>query len=401
MLRPMVPLTRLIATLGICTTAVMLAAQDRTPRARGAETAKAASPAITRIWLSHRSHDPSRMVINWLSDEPGDSVVRFGTTSELDQTVRVAGQTYLHHVEIPLVAKDAVYHYQVSTGDQRSAVATFKAYPTDVLRVAVAADWQRKPDLAVIVRDDPHLLLTAGDNVNSLYEKCGPGRTDCIKPYTALIEAYPRLFRSVPFMPVLGNHDRQIRPRGSAPPQEAAYDVKAMAFRRFFELPGDEWKWHFDVPDFGVRFVGLDFNHISDFGTTWQTCHAFGADSEQLAWYEKLMGSPSPFVVTLYNERNASIRGQAGGRWHQLFRRGTACITGFGYFAERAVVDGFPYYNTSLSGQGDQYPDPQSAFLASEDSYILLTFDRKAGTMTAQIKNLSGKVLDQQIFRKR
>lgn len=33
MLRPMVPLTRLIATLGICTTAVMLAAQDRTPRA--------------------------------------------------------------------------------------------------------------------------------------------------------------------------------------------------------------------------------------------------------------------------------------------------------------------------------------------------------------------------------
>lgn len=162
------------------------------------------------------------MVINWLSDEPGDSVVRFGTTSELDQTVRVAGQTYLHHVEIPLVAKDAVYQYQVSTGDQRSAVATFKAYPTDVLRVAVAADWQRKPDLAVIVRDDPHLLLTAGDNVNSLYEKCGPGRTDCIKPYTALIEAYPRLFRSVPFMPVLGNHDRQIRPLGSAPPQEAA-----------------------------------------------------------------------------------------------------------------------------------------------------------------------------------
>ncbi len=113
------------------------------------------------------------------------------------------------------------------------------------------------------------------------------------------------------------------------------------------------------------------------------------------------MHSPPPFVVTLYNERNASMRGQAGGRWHQLFRRGMACITGFGYFAERAVVDGFPYYNTSLSGRGAKYPDPHSAFLASEDSYILLTFDRQAGTMTAQIKDLSGKILDQQVFRKR
>src|SRR5690606_35674291 len=146
--------------------------------------------------------------------------------------------------------------------------------------------------------------------------------------------------------------------RGNAPPDEPVYDVDATAFRRFFELPGDEWKWHFDLPDFDRRFIGLDFNHISDSGTTWQTCHAFGVDSKQLRWYAKLMEHPPGFVVTLYNERNASIRNQAAGRWHPLFRRGTACITGFGYYAERAVVDGFPYYNTSLSGTGNRYPDP-------------------------------------------
>lgn len=403
MMRLMVPLARLAATLGMFAAAGFLAAEDR--QLSGGTTASRAkqqsTPAITRVWLSHRSHDPSRIVINWLSDEPGDSVVRFGLAGEYDQTVRVEGDRRLHHVEIPLAAKDAVYHYQVSTGKQRSADATFKAYPSDVLRVAVASDWQSKPDLSAILRDDPHLLLTGGDQINDLYTSCGEGKTDCIKPYAALIERYPALFRSVPFMPVLGNHDRQIRPRGNAPPAEAVYDVEATAFRRFFELPDDEWKWHFDVPDFGVRFIGLDFNHISDFGNTWQTCHAFGPDSEQLRWYEKLMQSPPPFVVTLYNERNASIRSQAGGRWHQLFRRGTACITGFGYYAERAVVDGFPYYNTALSGKGARYPDPHSAFLASEDSYILLTFDRKAGTMTAQIKSLAGKVLDEQVYPKR
>ncbi len=395
-MRSLVLLIGLGTALWLAAATGTVAADDRTSGEQ-----PTAAPAITKIWLSHRTHDPSRIVINWLSDEPGDSVVQFGLTSEYGQTVRVKGNNHLHHVEIPLEAKDAVYHYQVSTGEQRSAGATFKAYPTKVLRVAVAADWQSKPDLSSIIRDDPHVLMTGGDQIESLFRDCGQGRLDCIEPYAALIGTYPELFRSVPFMPVLGNHDRQIRPRGKTPPPEQVYDVEATAFRRFFELPGDEWKWHFDVPDFEVRFIGLDFNHISDFGTSWQTCHAFGEDSEQLRWYEKLMENPSPFVVTLYNERNASIRNQARGRWHELFRRGTACITGFGYYAERAVVDGFPYYNTSLSGRGDRYPDPQSAFLASEDSYILLTFDREAGTMTAQIKSLNGEVLDQQIYRKR
>jgi hypothetical protein len=194
-----------------------------------------------------------------------------------------------------------------------------------------------------------------------------------------------------------GNHDREIRPRGAKPPAESVYDVDATAFRRFFELPGDEWKWHFDLPEFDLRFVALDFNHISDFGTTWQTCHAFDENSGQFRWYEKLMERMPGFAVTLYNERNSNIRNQADGKWHQLFRHGTYCITGFGYFAERAEVDGFPYYNTALNGKGDQYPDPQSKFLAGEDSYILLTVT-SGGEMTVEIKSLAGEVLDRREF---
>ena len=202
--------------------------------------------------------------------------------------------------------------------------ATFKAYPTDVLRVAVVADWQGKPNLDAILQDDVHLLLTAGDNIACLHRLCGVGVKDCTKPYGELIDRYPDLFRSTPFMPVLGNHDREIRPRGPKPPAEPVYDIDATAFRKFFELPGDEWKWHFDVPDFGVRFVALDLNHISDMGTTWQTCHPFDKDSAQYQWYEKLMTGPSRrCVVTLYNERNASVRAQVGGSWGKMLRRGT------------------------------------------------------------------------------
>ncbi|MBR9802091.1 hypothetical protein GYB59_10520 [bacterium] len=355
---------------------------------------------IERIWLTHKSNDPSKIIVNWMTDEPGDSVVQYGLTKRYDETVRIDENTTLHHVEIPLKHRDTTYHYSVSTGDQRSADAMFKAYPTDVLRVAVVADWQGKPDLSAIMKDNVHLLLTAGDNIARLWDKCGEGKKDCIEPYAALIDAYPKLFRSTPFMPVLGNHDREIRPRGDKPPAEPVYDVDATAFRRFFELPDDEWKWHFDVPEFNLRFVALDFNHISDFGTTWQTCHAFDESSEQFRWYKKLMKQPQPFVVTLYNERNASVRNQAGGKWHDLFRRGTCCITGFGYFAERAEVDGFPYYNTSLNGRGNQYPDPNSKLLAGEDSYILLTANR-GGPMTGEIKSLKNTVLNRRDFEPR
>ncbi len=363
----------------------------------------ATAAEIKTIWLTHRSNDPSRVVVNWITDGPRDSVVRFGPTSEYGNTVRIDEATTLHHVEIPSTMDGPVCHYSVSSGIHRSADASFKTYPDNVLRVAVAADWQRKADLSAIRADDPHLLMTAGDQIDRLWQQCGEGQRECVTPYITLIDSYPELFRSTPFMPVLGNHDREIRPRGSKPPELPVYDVDATAFRRFFELPDDEWKWHFDVPIFGVRFVGLDFNHISDFGTTWQSCHAFDADSDQFHWYKSLTEQPnpfdvSPFVVTLYNERNASIRYQAGKQWHDLFRRGTCCISGYGYYAERAEFDGFTYYNSSLSGTGNQYPDPHSQLLLGEDSYVLLTIQRN-GPMTVELKNpKTGKVLDRKEF---
>lgn len=225
---------------------------------------------VERVWLTHRSADPSGLVVNWMTRRPGDSVVCYGPTQDYGREVRITGTTVLHQVEIPRTDRNTICHYSVRTGDQTLPDATFKAYPTDVLRVAVAANWQRKPDLSAILKDDVRLLLTAGDNISSIHQRCGAGNKHCIKPYAELIDRYPDLFGSTPLMPVLGNHDKQIRPRGSKPPEAPVYDIDATAFRRFFELPNDEWKWHFDIPDFDLRFVALDLNHISDMGTTWQ-----------------------------------------------------------------------------------------------------------------------------------
>ncbi len=57
-------------------------------------------------------------------------------------------------------------------------------------------------------------------------------------------------------------------------------------------------------------------------------------------------------------------------------------------------MNGFPYFNTALKGDGDRYPDPQSAFLASEHNYLLLTLRRGAPHLIAELKSLKGAVLD-------
>jgi hypothetical protein len=304
-------------------------------------------------------------------------------------------------VEIAIPEKDVVWHYSVGNGADASPDATFKGYPTKELRVAVVADWGYSPgrDLSALLKDDIHLLLTAGDNVPSLHEKGREG----MKAYSALIDQAPALFRSTPFMPVLGNHDKEAHARGPKPPAEPVYDVDAKVYREFFALPGDEWKWHFDVPEFDVRFLALDIEHISDFGTTWQACHAFDPESEQFRWFlERMNETKAGFVFSLINEKQSSLAGATKGLWHEQFVRGSALISGFGYFAERAELDGgLPYFNTCLKGDGDVYKDPKNKFLAREDNYLLLTFKRGEDKMTVQFKNLRGDVMDTRVIAKR
>jgi hypothetical protein len=358
---------------------------------------------IERIWLTHRTSDPSRLVVNWETAVPGDSVVHFGVTAQRLGIVSQHNSITLHHVEIATPLRNVVYHYSVQTGTNESPDYTFRAYPTDELRVAVVGDWtDGKSSLDALKRDQPHLLLTAGDNISCLHALCGAGVKDCTKSYSALIDAQPELFRSTPFLPALGNHDKEIRPRGKKAPPEMVYDLDATAYRRFFPLPGDQWKWAFDIPEFDVQFIALDLEHITDFGTTWQACHDFHRGSPQFEWYRELMATTrAGFVITLHNEYNDRMRSQEGGAWHDMFRRGTIVVSGFGYYAERAVVDGFTYYNTCVAPAGTPYRDPKSEVFESTASYMLFTFHKSAGEMTAELKRLDGSVIDRQVFHTR
>ncbi|QDT15368.1 hypothetical protein [Alienimonas californiensis] len=358
------------------------------PRTDGA----AAGAAISAVRWGYGPAGPEQLALRWETDRPAASAVRFGPPGAPAEERRVEGERRRHEVTVPAGRTGA---YQVSGPDGWSSPAPLPAAPAEELRVAFVANWQGRPDLSALLADDPHLLVSAGDQVADLHSGCGEGAVACTAPFARLIDDYPALFRSVPYLPTLGNHDRQIRERGPEPPAEPVYDVDAVALRAFFTLPSEpEWRWRLTLPEFGLRLTSVDLNHTSDVGTTWQSCHAFDAGSEQLNWFEDRPAEEAAFRVTVYNERNATVRGLAGGRWGAALEGETCVIAGFGHFAERAEPPGSAVFlNTSLHGRGDRYPDPHTRFLAGEDGYVLLRIAR-GGPMTAELKNLDGETLD-------
>jgi hypothetical protein len=350
--------------------------------------------SIERVWLTHGRSHPDHVVVNWLTDEPGDSVVGFRRAGQEEHTRRVHEPVSLHHVEIPL-GDPGRLDYRVCSNGIVSEWYSFDAYSQDELRIGVVADWQQKPNLEALIEQEVHLLLSAGDNIPSLHRSCtGDPRTN-IQPFAELIEAYPQLFRSTIFMPVLGNHDREIRPRGHQPPSEPVYDVDATAFCSFFPLPDDRWKWRLDLSEFDLEIVALDLCHITDQGNSWQACHALHEGTEQYQWFRGVSETRTRrFRLTVHNENNALMREQADGKWGTMLSRSTAVVSGFGYFGERAVIDGVPYFNTCLAS-GDLYPDPCSEYLTEQANFMILRLRRGASTLQAEIRDLSGIVLDE------
>lgn len=308
----------------------------------------------------------------------------------------------LHRVRIELVPGAAPLQYSLFSGEEWLPWVTVRDLSEGPLRVAVVANWHARPPLPGILKDDPQVLMTAGDNIPDLYSRCGDGVRDCVIPYVELIGTYPELFARRVFMPVLGNHDKQIRPRGNRPPSEAVYDVEATAFRLAFDLPEPEWWWRWVLPGHGVTFLALDLHHLRDMGTTWQTCHPWDEDSDQFRWYKSQLDRiQTPFVLTLYNAKHSEVRGLAGGLWRPWLARNDCLISGFGHFGEIASWENVLLVNTSLRGTGDRYPDPNSEVLLSRDNYVLLEFakdEEGRTTLAVRLKGLDGTVLAERLL---
>ena len=297
----------------------------------------------------------------------------------------------MHHIEVPLLQTDAEYKDRVRTNGQKSDWNAFHGMPTKKpLKIADFAVWgfAGQANISNILNEKPTFIITAGDNVPSLFEYGKEGNIHCVESYLKLVDAHPELFNHIPFMPALGNHDKQLHSRGLKPPADyMVYDTLSTAFIEFFELPGDEWKWSFEIPDYNIQFLAVDLNHIRDIGNNWQTCRTFDANSEQFRWYKnKIESSKFTYNITLANSSNPHIRRAENGIWGKAMGNNTAVISGSGYYAEVAKPNETLYFNSSLIA-GDVYADPIAIITKKEPSYVLLTCS--IDSLTISLKNLN------------
>lgn len=353
-------------------------------------------PKITTIWLTFQRNKPSKIVINWKSENKGNSIVQFYIGNGKWREIKKDNNVLLHHVEIPFKKKDVMYYYRVITNNGASDTLAFKGFPSKNkdFRVAVIGNIGPGkpvfPNLTYLKKDNPHLLVTVGDNIHNLYDFCGAGNKTCVKPYVKLIKGYPKLFQSTPFLPTLGNHDHQIR-KETKNPVKAVYDTSATAYRRFFNLPGDEWKWFLNIHNLNVTFISLDTGHINDYGTKLEATHNFHIGSPELKWYHRVVDKNlGKFIITLHNASNRRLRREDNGVWGSLFNKGRGIvISGNGYYYGIQKLHGVTYLNTSLNA-GRVY-SPDYNIVGSIRNYILLTFTGKK--LMIQFKKLNGTII--------
>jgi len=358
------------------------------------------SSAIEHIWLGYENPGGQTLVISWQSPDSGDAGLEVTCGEAWHFSDTVAEHTLLHHLAVPLPYADSLYRYQVRTGNDTSGWYTFRSLPADnPLRVAVISNWgyAGNADMSAVLAENPSLIMTCGDNVPDLYRYGEQGDIHCTESFLRLVEAHPALFRSIPFMPATGNHDKQIYPRGSSPPEDhMVYDTNATAFRDFFTLPDSGWKWMFRIPEKKLRFIAVDLQHLRDYGTNWQTCHAYDAASDQFIWYKEMISeADDDFVITLYNAMNNEVRHLENGIWNEWLNKGDLVVSGYGYYAEVALPGTIPFFNTSLKA-GDVYADPLALFTEAVANYVLIT---SAGdSLSVAIKTLGGSLLYDTVF---
>ena len=185
-------------------------------------TVAVALPALTQAQTVVRgpylqSGTSSSVIVKWRTDEPTDSVVRYGLDPDsLTLSATNSDSTTEHAVQLTGLSADVKYFYSVGTsadtlagGDRDHFVVTAPvpgtAKPT---RIWVIGDSGTANANARAVRDaflnftgprDPDLWIMLGDNA---YDS---GTDDAYQ--RAVFETYPQVLRRTVLWPALGNHD--------------------------------------------------------------------------------------------------------------------------------------------------------------------------------------------------
>ncbi|MHB9028178.1 MAG: metallophosphoesterase family protein [Candidatus Latescibacterota bacterium] len=224
-----------------------------------------------------------------------------------------------------------------------------------------AAEFHRNHGVPCLCRLNPALIVHTGDAM-----KYGGGvwtrNIDWIR-----WELESRALRdSIPFFPVLGNHEESVRE-----PRTADHELQytgAQHFSRFYDLPGDSGEGSYYSFVYGeVTFVMLSTLEDKLF-----------PGSPQWMWLERTLGeATTPHVVTFSHKDIYTVGDKEDGAWKHapeftslLKKYGVGLhISGHDHIYYRTVRDGVAYVISAGGGSG-MYPLGNLRSVISGDKYF-------------------------------
>lgn len=314
----------------------------------------------------------------WETKQSSPGLLHYGTTPAADgQVSDQPGQR--HEVRLERLQPDTEYYYRVDTTTGKSDVRSFRTAPGSSAEITVgvlgdSGDGSKNQyTMAGVLKDmSPGLVLHTGDVVYKNGSERRYGQ-NFYKPYENLLG-------SVPFYPVLGNHD--VRTANGAPYLQA------------FDLPADN-------PQRTERYYSFDYGPVHFVALDSELYYADNAipAAQQKTWLEQdLKRSKLPWkVVYLHRPLYSSSAGPHPGGDARVrddlapvFERTGVdlVLTGHQHNYERfRPINGVTYFVTGGGGGESLYPigpkDPRSAYAAARLNVLKLVISPSKLTVEA------------------
>jgi hypothetical protein len=335
---------------------------------------------------------PDGITVLWETKDKLPGKVEYGPTKALGSSVEQEQETQLHEVPLTHLKPATTYYYRVHSGDEVSAVYSFKSAPplgTKKWRMALYGDSRSNPathaKIAEGIRNaNVDLIVHTGDIVLN-----GKNHDSWRKEF---FEPLGDLAHSTPWVSTIGNHE-----------------MDSANYFSYMALPGNERYFAFDFANTDI--VCLDSN-------AWI---ARGRDSDQVKWLTEHLAARRDatwtFVVfhhPLFSAHATRPISLLRWDWAPIFldpaNRVDGVLNGHDHFYARNYRMGLladkpqpgVLFMTSAGGGAPLYKCKPFDYLATEKSVHHFTlFDFDGDTITITALDVAGKEIDRFVMTKR
>ena len=197
-------------------------------------------PFNSKSYLTATASPTNSITINWNTEIPESTIVAYGLTTSLSDTMRLSGMRNYHHVTLTDLTPAIDYYYRVFPDGDLKTFTTFPVY-TDSFRFIAFGDTRsdsvaHQAVINEMLDNDFDFLMHSGDFIAD-----GNSTND----WRTFFNIEDTVIQNKQFFPTIGNHESPYWPYDTLfalPDSEDYYSVRyANAF--FVNLNTQMWMW--------------------------------------------------------------------------------------------------------------------------------------------------------------